>query len=76
MGTKDKYVKRRRGSVEPAQPLAIYGTLFPLQHPKSDWYNTPNIVYIENLKNAMTPSVLEEIWWPRQGWSLVLHITQ
>ena len=38
------------------QPRATYGTPFPLQHLNSGCYDTPNIVYKENLWDVMTPA--------------------
>jgi len=43
------------------QPKAIYDTLFPLQQLNSSCYITPNIIYKENLGDAMAPACPKEI---------------
>jgi len=38
------------------RPRATYGTSFPLQQMNSSCYDTPNILYNENLEDAMAPA--------------------
>jgi len=41
--------------VSNSRPLGVFKASLPLQQPKTYRKNTPNIIYIENLGDAMAP---------------------